>query len=355
MNTKNINTYKTSGVDIEKSNQLVKKIQKISSNFTRKEIINNPGGFSALFDLKKLNYRDPILLSSTDGVGTKLKLAIESEYFDKLGFDLVGMCVNDIIVNGGEPLFFLDYISVSKINEKMFIELIKSINLACKAAGCPLVGGETAEMPGLYKKGDFDIAGFTVGVVERKNLIEKKNIQKNDLIFGLESNGFHSNGFSLIRKILKKKKINIREKTPYRSKSNFLYADLLRPTKIYVDLILPLIKKKMINSLAHITGGGIKENLERVIPDNLQAILDLKSYVSPECFIWLSKLGKIDSSEMIKTFNCGIGLILIVDRKKELEIKKYFSERNIKLIPMGVLKKTKDDKKVIIKKFSPWF
>ena len=348
------NSYKSSGVNIKKSNELVREIEDISSTFVRKEIINNPGGFSALFDLKKLNYNDPILLSSTDGVGTKLKLAIEANFYNYLGYDLVGMCVNDILVNGGEPIFFLDYISLSSINKKMIIELIKSINLACETAGCSLVGGETAEMPGLYKNGEFDLAGFSVGVVERKNLLNKNNVQENDLIFGIESNGFHSNGFSLIRNVLKKNKIDIFQKTPYESSEKYLYQDLLLPTKIYVNLILPLVRNKSIKAMAHITGGGIKDNLERIIPENFQAEINLEDFSSDCKYKWLATVGNINAEEMIKTFNCGIGLILIIDKNKKKKIQKYFFDRNVNLVFMGEVKKNSKNKKVIIKKFSPW-
>ena len=237
-------TYKASGVDTKKSSKLVKKLETITKKNFRKEVILNPGGFCSIFDLKKLKYKDPILLSSTDGVGTKLKLALEQKNLKYLGFDLVAMSVNDILANGGEPLFFLDYISSSKIKDKIFFDLIKSINDACTEAGCSLVGGETAEMPGMYKNDEFDIAGFAVGAVERENKVGKEKVKKKSLILGLESNGFHSNGFSLIRKIINDKKISLKRKPPFKSNFNFLGEDLIQPTKIYVKSILPLIKKK---------------------------------------------------------------------------------------------------------------
>ena len=221
----------------------------------RKEIIKNPGGFASLFDLKKLKYKDPILLSSSDGVGTKLKLAIELNRLDFLGFDLVAMCVNDLLSNGGNQ-FFLDYIASSKIKKNVFLDLILSINSACAEAGCSLVGGETAEMPGFYKKDEFDIAGFSVGVVERENLLYKNKVKSNSIIIGLESSGFHSNGFSLIRKVLKSKKISLKGKVPYKSNFKTIGMDLIQPTKIYVQTVLPLIKKLL--SISHITGGFMK-------------------------------------------------------------------------------------------------
>ena len=354
MKKKKRNSYKDSGVDVKKSSKLVTQIEKISSSYTRKEVMKNSGGFSSLLDIKKLNYLDPILLTSTDGVGTKLKLAIEYSKYTNLGFDLVGMCVNDILVNGGEPLIFLDYLASTDIERKNFLKIIKSIHLACKESGCSLVGGETAEMPGLYQKNDFDIAGFTVGVVERKNLISKNNLENDSLAFGIESNGFHSNGYSLIRKVLKENKINLNLKTPYTSKEKKIGDDLLLPTRIYVKELLPLVKKKMILSMAHITGGGISDNLERVIPDGMQLIIDIKNYKSPERFSWLSKIGNISPNEMLKTFNCGIGLIFMVSKRNKNKVLDFFLKKKIQIIKIGNIKKKKSAKKVLIKKFPPW-
>ena len=348
------NSYKSSGVDIKKSAKLVHEIDKISSSYIRKGVIKNNGGFSSLFDIKKLNYSDPILLTSTDGIGTKLKIAIDYNKYSNLGFDLVGMCVNDILVNGGEPLIFLDYFASSNIIKKNFLEIIKSIHLACKESGCSLVGGETAEMPGFYYKNDFDIAGFTVGIVERKNLINKKNLEDESLIYGIESSGFHSNGFSLIRKVIKDNKISLDSNTPYKSKEKKIGDDLLLPTRIYVKEMLPLIKKRMILSMAHITGGGIADNLERVIPNDFQAIIKINNFKSPEKFEWLSKTGKISSVEMLKTFNCGIGLIFIISKENKKKVLNFFSRKRIKLIDVGTIKRKKGTKKVLIKKFSPW-
>ncbi len=308
-----------------------------------------------MFDLKKLKYLDPILLSCTDGVGTKLKIAIDYKNLEFLGFDLVAMCVNDLLANGGEPLFFLDYIASSKISKNQFLKLITSINKACKEAGCSLVGGETAEMPGLYRKDEFDLAGFSVGVVERKNILKKENIKDNSILIGLESNGFHSNGYSLIRKILKEKKISLNNKTPYKSNKKKLGDDLIKPTKIYVKYILPLIKKKKILSIAHITGGGIFENLERIIPENFFAEIITKNYTIPEEFLWLKKIGRIKPSEMLKTFNCGIGLILIVKAKETKKIINFLKKKKIKSYIFGkVTKKIGNKKKVIIKSFGQW-
>jgi len=353
MNTKSTK-YKLSGVDIEKSNQIVKKIEKISSKNVRNEIITNAGGFASILDLKKLNYKDPLLLSSTDGVGTKLKLAIESNIYEFLGFDLVGMCVNDLLAEGGEPLIFLDYFASSKIEEKNFIKIIKSINLACLESNCSLVGGETAEMPGIYKVDDFDIAGFSVGVVERKNLATKEKVKNNDIIIGLKSNGFHSNGYSLIRKIIKNKKIKLDQKPPYFSKQITLGQDLLRPTKIYIKSILPLVKKGLISSMSHITGGGLIENLKRSIPSDMCAEIISENFESDDCFKWISKIGNISSLEMIKTFNCGIGFIIIINEKNEAEVNKFFKKNKIDFFDLGIVKK-KYKSQINIKKLNPWF
>ena len=308
-----------------------------------------------MFDLKKLNYIDPILLSCTDGVGTKLKLAIDLKNLNFLGFDLVAMCVNDLLAHGGEPLFFLDYIASSKIKKNQFLNLITSINLACKEAGCSLVGGETAEMPGLYKKDEFDLAGFSVGVVERKNILKKENIKENSILIGLESNGFHSNGYSLIRKIIKEQKISLKIKTPYKSSQLNLGDDLIEPTKIYIKYVLPLIKKKKISAIAHITGGGIFENLERIVPRNFFAEINTEGFSIPEKFLWLKKVGGIESVEMLKTFNCGIGLILVVKAKESQCVTNFLKKKNINFFILGkISKKKKKQKTILIKKFGKW-
>lgn len=316
--------------------------------------MENPGGFSALFDIKKLNLKDPILLSSTDGVGTKLLLAVEYSFYKNIGIDLVAMCVNDVLVNGGKPIFFLDYISTSKLLKNQFLELIKSIHKGCKESQCSLIGGETAEMPGVYKKNDFDMAGFAVGVVERKNLVTKINVSDDSIMLGLESSGFHSNGFSLIRNVLEKNIGNLNIETPYKSKQKKLFEDLLIPTKIYTRLILPLIEKNLIDSMAHITGGGLSENIERALPDGFHVKIDAKNFFSPEKFIWLAKIGKIRSDEMLKTFNCGIGFVIVIKKKNYKQITKYFKLHNTRCVELGIVQKGKRKNKVQFKKFRPW-
>ena len=265
------------------------------------------------------------------------------------------MSVNDILANGGEPLFFLDYISTSKIKDDIFLDLIKSINQACSEAGCSLVGGETAEMPGIYKNEEFDIAGFAVGAVERKNKIGKEKVKKNSLILGLESSGFHSNGFSLIRKIISEKKISLNSKTPFKSDFKLLGEDLIQPTKIYVKTLLPLIKKKKVCAISHITGGGIYENLERIIPEGMNALIDFKKFIIPERFIWLKELANISVNEMLKTFNCGIGLIIIIHAKNKKDILNFFKKKKTNVHIMGEIITDNDcENKVSIKKFGGW-
>ena len=276
-------------------------------------------------------------------------IATESEYYKNLGIDLVAMCVNDLVVNGGQPIFFLDYISSSKINEKQFISIIKSIHEGCEISNCSLIGGETAEMPGIYKKNDFDMAGFAVGMVERDNLLKGQNIKSDALVFGLASSGFHSNGFSLIRDVLKKNNIDIMKKTPYHSKHKKLFEDLLIPTQIYVKTLLPLIKKKLLISMAHITGGGITENLKRIIPDGYHIEINLKDFILPARFSWIAKKGNIEKTEMLKTFNCGIGMILVLDKKNVDKVLLFFKSLKVPYYQIGTVIKEKNRNKVVIK------
>ena len=308
-----------------------------------------------MLDLKKLKYKDPILLSSTDGVGTKLKIALEFKKFNSIGLDLVAMCVNDILANGGEPLFFLDYFSSSKINNSQFLQIIKSINSGCVQSGCSLIGGETAEMPGIYKKNDFDLAGFTVGVVERKNLINKNNVKKNALLLGIKSSGFHSNGFSLIRKVLKKNKLSLNSKVSFKSKQKLIGDDLLIPTKIYVNQLLPLVKKNLIASMAHITGGGIYENLSRALPNKFIGIVDTENFTIPERFLWIKNISKISKLEMLNTFNCGVGMILIINKENEQTVFQFLKKKNVNFFLLGKIENNLNNlKNVKVRKFGEW-
>ncbi len=310
-------TYKKSGVDINSADNFVKFISKISSKQKGKKKFSNIGGFGSVSDIPK-NFKNPKIVACTDGVGTKIEIANELNKFDTIGIDLVAMSVNDLIVQGARPLVFLDYISINKINLKKLKSIIKGIVKGCDISGCELVGGETAEMPGTYEKNKFDIAGFAVGLVDQNKLLNKNKIKKNNLILAIPSSGLHSNGFSLVRYVIKKNKINIK-------KNNFLKKELLKPTKIYVNEILNLIEKNLINGCANITGGGIADNLQRVIPDNLTAEINLNMIKPTKIFKWL-KNNNIEDSEMLKTFNCGVGFCLIIKPQNLSKVKKYFSK-----------------------------
>ena len=310
-------SYKDAGVDIDAGNTLVERIKDVAKDTRRPEVLSRLGGFGALFNLPS-GYKEPVLASGTDGVGTKLKLAIDLDIHNTIGVDLVAMCVNDLLVCGAEPLFFLDYYATGKLNIDIAASVISGIGKGCKLAGCSLVGGETAEMPGTYEKGKFDIAGFAVGLVDEKKILAKKNIKKNDLVLAIPSSGVHSNGYSLVRHVLKNKKINLKN-------NSFLKKELLRPTKIYVQEVLNLIDNNLLNGCANITGGGLADNIKRVIPDRLVADIDLNKVKTKKIFKWL-KQNNIDDKEMLKTFNCGVGFCLIVNPKNLNKITKFFTK-----------------------------
>ncbi len=315
---KNKNSYKKSGVNISIANKLVDHISKISKktvkkkNSNKKEVI---GGFGSIFDISNYKIKDPVIVSCTDGVGTKIDLANKFKKFDTIGIDLVAMCVNDLIVQGAKPLFFLDYIAVGKLNLEKTKKILKGIFKGCEISQCKLIGGETAEMPGIYSKDKFDLAGFSVGIVSKRKILDKYNVKKNDIVLAIPSNGIHSNGYSLVRTILKKQKL-----------SNNLKKELLKPTKIYSKEILKLTDKNLINAAAHITGGGLIENLLRSVPENLTLNIDLSKIKILKIFKWLKKKN-ISDQEMLKTFNCGIGFCLIVTRKNVTRIKKIFPKK----------------------------
>ena len=309
-------TYEKSGVNIKAADNFVKFISNISSKNKGNKKFNNIGSFGSISDIPK-DFKRPKIVASTDGVGTKIEIANILNKYDTIGIDLVAMCVNDLIVQGAKPLLFLDYISINKIDLKKLKSIIKGIVKGCKISGCELVGGETAEMPGTYEKGKFDIAGFSVGVVDEKKILNKKKIVKNNLILAIPSSGVHSNGYSLIRDILNKKKINLK-------KTKFLKKELLKPTKIYVKEVLSLIKKNLINGCANITGGGISDNIKRIIPDRLTANINLNKIKIKKIFSWL-KENNIDDKEMLRTFNCGVGFCLIIDTKNLDKVKKFFT------------------------------
>lgn len=300
-------SYKDAGVDIDAGDALVEKIKAVTQRTRRPEVLSGLGGFGALCEIPE-GYKRPVLVSATDGVGTKLKLAIETGKHDTIGIDLVAMCVNDLIVCGAEPLFFLDYYATAGLNVEQATQVVEGIGAGCELAGCSLIGGETAEMPGMYQKGDYDLAGFSVGIVEKDEIIENKRVQAGDKLIALASSGPHSNGYSLIRKVLEVSNTSLT--SPFAGKT--LGEVLLTPTEIYVKAIQALKGKATIHALAHITGGGIVENLPRVLPENTQAVIDQSSWARPEIFQWLQREGNIADSEMLRTFNCGVGMIVCV-------------------------------------------
>ena len=310
-------TYEKSGVNIKAADKFVKFISSISNKSKKSGKFKNIGGFGSISKIPS-NFKNPHIVASTDGVGTKIEIANELRKFDSLGIDLVAMCVNDLIVQGAKPFLFLDYISIDKINLKKLKIIIKGIKKGCKISNCELVGGETAEMPGTYTKNKFDLAGFAVGLVEKKNLLTKNKIKSNDIILAIPSSGLHSNGFSLVREILKKKKFF---SIPFHLKNN-----LIRPTKIYVEELNKINKNKLINGCANITGGGLPGNLIRAVPEGLCINLELSKIKTQPIFKWLKK-NNISDSEMIKTFNCGVGFCLIANKKNEIKIKKIFSKK----------------------------
>ena len=310
-------TYEKSGVNINAADRFVKFISNISTRNKGNKKFKNIGGFGSISNIPK-NIRQPKIVASTDGVGTKIEIANMLGKYNTIGIDLVAMCVNDLIVQGAKPLLFLDYISINKIDLKKLKSIIKGIVKGCKISDCELVGGETAEMPGTYEKGKFDIAGFSVGVVEEKKIIHKKKIKNGNLIIAIPSSGIHSNGYSLVRYILKKKKINLK-------KNKFIKNELLKPTKIYVKEILNLINKNFINGCANITGGGLKENIKRVIPEGLVANIDLSKIKVQKIFKWL-KQNNIEDQEMLRTFNCGVGFCIIINPKNFNKIKNFFTK-----------------------------
>ena len=310
-------TYEKSGVNINAADNFIKFISGISTKNKGKKKFNNIGGFGSISNIPN-NLKKPKIVACTDGVGTKVEIANTLNKYDTIGIDLVAMSVNDLIIQGAKPLLFLDYISINKINLKKLKSIIKGIIRGCKISECELVGGETAEMPGTYEKGKFDIAGFAVGLVENHKIINKKNIKKNDLVLAIPSSGIHSNGYSLVRYTLKKRKIDIK-------KNKFLKKELLKPTKIYVKEVLNLIDKKLINGCANITGGGLGDNIKRIIPDGLVANIDLKNIKTKKIFKWL-KNNNIEDKEMLKTFNCGVGFCLIINPKNLTKIDKFFSK-----------------------------
>ena len=312
-------SYRDAGVDIDAGTALVERIKPIAKNTFRPGVLTGLGGFGALFELPLDRYKKPVLVSGTDGVGTKLKLAMLMSKHDTIGIDLVAMCVNDLIVGGAEPLFFLDYYATGKLNVDEAADVMTGIGRGCELSGAALTGGETAEMPGMYDSGDYDLAGFCVGIVEKEDIIDGSQVKSGDVLIGLASSGPHSNGYSLIRKILERSKADLKQAFDGRT----LGDTLLEPTRIYVKSLLNLFEQINVHALSHITGGGLTENMPRVMPDNTIAHIDQHSWQRPAIFDWLQEQGNVKDEDMLITFNCGIGMVICVDAgdvDKTLEI-----------------------------------
>jgi phosphoribosylformylglycinamidine cyclo-ligase len=333
-------TYADAGVNIDAGDALVERIKPLAKATSRSGVMGGLGGFGALFDLKATGYKDPVLVSGTDGVGTKVKLAQALNRHDTIGIDLVAMCVNDLIVQGAEPLFFLDYFATSSLDVGVAESVIRGIVEGCKKSGCALIGGETAEMPGLYSPGEYDLAGFAVGAVERGDILPK-NVAVGDVILGLASSGIHSNGYSLVRHILKEKKIDLQA-----ASNKKLADDLLAPTRLYIKSCLAAIRAGGVHALVHVTGGGITENTPRVLPENVSASINPGSWKRPEVFAWLQKNGNISDAEMLRTFNCGIGMIIIVSKDKADAIASILQREGETVYTIGSIVEKKSERVV---------
>ena len=347
-------TYKEAGVDIENTDTLVEDISELSKSTNRNGNFDKIGGFGGIFDLKKCGYEDPLLVSGTDGIGTKILLGIETDILDGLGHDLVGMCLNDILCHGAEPLFFLDYYATSHLSLPTAKEVISGIARGCQIAGCALVGGETAEMPGMYSGSDYDLAGFAVGAVERENLLTNASAQEGDIILGLASNGLHSNGFSLVRKIIEQLDIKYEDPCPFIEKQD-LGAALMEPTRIYVEPCLSVLKEGGIRGLAHITGGGLLENPPRSFNDTLSARIDVLKWSLPPVYEWLMETRLISPKELANTFNCGIGMILITDPNLTHKVAEKLTKFGETVYELGFLEKRTETKSAVtIENIESW-
>lgn len=321
--SKNGLTYADAGVDIDAGNSLVERIKPAAKRTARPGVMSGLGGFGALFDLKAAGFVDPVLVAATDGVGTKLRIAIDTGHVDTIGIDLVAMCVNDLVCQGAEPLFFLDYFATGKLELDQATRIINGIAAGCEASGCALIGGETAEMPGMYHKGDFDLAGFAVGAMERGADLPR-DVVASDVLLGLASDGVHSNGYSLVRRIVELSGLGWADAAPFADGS--LGEVLLTPTRLYVQPALAAVRAGGVHALAHITGGGLTENLPRVLPDDLGADIDLGSWSLPPVFAWLVQTGGMAQAELLKTFNAGIGMVLVVDAARAEALAALLSE-----------------------------
>ena len=331
-NQQNGLTYADAGVDIDAGNALVEQIKPAAKRTARPGVMAGLGGFGALFDLKAAGFADPVLVAATDGVGTKLRIAIDTGVVDTIGIDLVAMCVNDLVCQGAEPLFFLDYFATGRLETDHAVRIIQGIATGCEWSGCALIGGETAEMPGMYQAGDFDLAGFAVGAMERGSALPA-DVAEGDVLLGLASDGVHSNGYSLVRKLVEVSGLNWADDCPFATGT--LGAALLAPTRLYVKPALSAINLGGVNALAHITGGGLTENIPRVLPDGMGVQIDLDSWDLPPVFQWLAATGGMQSSELLKTFNCGIGMVLAVSADRADALSRQLTAEGEKVSVLG--------------------
>jgi phosphoribosylformylglycinamidine cyclo-ligase len=339
-------TYKDAGVDIESGNLFVKMIKPLVKATYRPEVIADIGGFGGLFSLNTNKYKNPVLVAGTDGVGTKLKIAFQADRHDTIGIDLVAMCVNDIVVQGAEPLFFLDYFATARLDPERGAEVVKGIAEGCSMAGCALIGGETAEMPGFYASGEYDLAGFAVGVVDRDSVIDGSSITVGNKLIGIASSGLHSNGYSLARKVIfEKLGLSVRDEIPGLGKT--VADELLTPTRIYVKTILNLLRDFRINGIAHITGGGLLENIPRILPNGCKAVISKNAWTMDDIFLIIQSAGNIDETEMYRTFNCGIGMVLAVPENEAEEVLIRLSGLNERAFVIGEVGKCDVGKEIV--------
>lgn len=339
-------TYSQAGVDITNGNKAVDMIKPIVKSTFRPEVVTDLGGFGGLFALNKDKYEEPILISGTDGVGTKLKVAFDTGVHNTIGIDAVAMCVNDVLVNGAEPLFFLDYLAVGKLEPEQVAQVVEGVAEGCRQAGCALIGGETAEMPGFYTPGEYDVAGFTVGIVDKKKMIDGSTIKEGDVVLGLPSSGLHSNGYSLARKVMFEK-AGYKPEDKVELLGTTVGEAMLKPTRIYVKTVLGMLEKAEVKGMAHITGGGFLENIPRVLPDDVDVIIEEGSWPVPPIFSLIESIGNIEKKEMYRTFNMGIGYVIINDQANAMKICDYMSEIKEEVYLIGMV--VSGDKKVIVK------
>ncbi|MDP3547961.1 MAG: phosphoribosylformylglycinamidine cyclo-ligase [Phreatobacter sp.] len=339
-------TYSQAGVDIDAGNRMVDMIKPLVRATARPGADAEIGGFGGLFDLKAAGFKDPVLVAANDGVGTKIKIAIETGKHDTIGIDLVAMCVNDLVVQGAEPLFFLDYFATGKLSPEAAAQVVKGIALGCRQAGCALIGGETAEMPGLYADGDYDLAGFSVGAAERGTLLPRQDVKAGDVVLGLASSGVHSNGYSLVRKIAEVSGLGWDAPAPYDGDRSLGEA-LLEPTRIYVKSVMAVHRgTKAIKALAHITGGGFVDNIPRVLPEGTGAEIDLASIAVPAVFGWLAKVGGLAQAEMVRTFNCGIGMVIVVAAGEAARVTEAFNLAGETIVTLGRIMEAAEEPRV---------